>query len=322
MFAEALKPLVRAAGIVGASRHLLAEAARLLPELRDSLDLPPASDVEDEAARVRFFEGVAALVDAAAYERPLLIVLDDLHDAGPSSLDMLSYLAARLRGSAVMFALSAQPARAPASVLGRLRSLASLGSDGAEPASRSTLISLSPLSRDAAAAAIEDAAQRLRIPQLVVERILDRAGGLPALLPELLRRAESGDDIAQVPVSIRSLLQNRIQSLSSGQRRTFLVLALFGRPVSMSILAAAAHLSPQAAAETAGALLREELAERSEAGEIQPNPTAAELGLEIAGQASRAFLAGWIAEALADNRSTHPAELARFFSMAGRIRGK
>jgi hypothetical protein len=68
VFAEALRPLARASGVAGASRHLLAEAARLIPELRDEMELPVVTDVEDEAGRLRFFEGIAALIDAAAFE--------------------------------------------------------------------------------------------------------------------------------------------------------------------------------------------------------------------------------------------------------------
>src|SRR5207253_9411246 len=88
IFAEALRPLVRAPGVAGASAHLLAEAARLLPELRDSLDLPQVTAVEDESARLRFFEGVAAFIDAAAYEQHTIVALDDAQHLPPSSLDL------------------------------------------------------------------------------------------------------------------------------------------------------------------------------------------------------------------------------------------
>lgn len=320
LFADAFRPLVRAAGIVGASRHLLAEASRLLPELRDSMDLPALASIEDEAARVRFFEGIAALVDAAAYEQPLLIVLDDLQYIGPSSLDLLSYLTARLAGSAVMFVLVFRSSDAPVSTASRLRALAG-GGEGAGFASpdRAIRLTLGPLDRTAMAIAIDAAALEQRVGNAVVGRIIDRADGVPGHLSELLRRAAAGDDIAQLPVSVRALVQDRLQRLSSSQRRAFLVLGLLARPVSLKTLAAAAHLSEAATRETVDALVGDGFVERAD-GHVQADQAAADVALEIAGPASRAFLSGWIAEALSGDPRTPAAELARFHSMAGRSR--
>lgn len=319
LFAEALRPLVRASGIVGASRHLLAEASRLLPELRDSLDLPPIASIDDEAARIRFFEGVAALVDAAAYEHPLLIALDDLQYLGPSSLDLLSYLAGRLAGSAAMFVLTIRPADTPAPVLARLRAIAA-GRGGPEAqAPRSLVVVLPPLDRAAAAMAIEAACGTARLRDSVVSRILDRAAGVPGRFAELLRRASAGEDVAQLPVSVRSLAEERLSRLSSSQRRAFLVLGLLGRPVALATLADASHLSEAAARETAHVLESEGLI-AFEGEHAAADAFAADVALETAGKASRAFLAGWIADALASNPASPPAELARFFALAGRGR--
>ena len=314
LFADAFRPLVRAAGIVGASRHLLAEASRLLPELRDSLELPPLADIEDEAARVRFFEGVAALVDAAAYEHPLLIVLDDLQHIGPSSLDLLSYLTARLAGSAVMFVLGMRSPDAPAAVAARLRALAGDGQS-----TRAVRIVLSPLDRASTALAVAADDLRQRYNSAVVDRLIDRAEGLPGRLPELMRLVAAGDDLAQQPVSVRALLQERLQRLSSSHRRAFLVLALLGRPVSLKTLADAAHLSESAAAETAATLEAEGLVEAA-GNSVAADAAAAGVALESAGPASRAFLAGWISDALAADATTPAAERARFQAMAGRAR--
>lgn len=311
LFAEALRPAVRAQGIMGASRHLLAEAARLLPELRDSMDLPPVADVEDETARVRFFEGVAALIDAAAYERPVLMALEDLHHVGQSSLDLLSYLVARLAGSAVMFVLTLDPALTAPSTRDRIRLLVPDDSS-----SRARRLQLRPLGHHE----VRELLTRLR-PRLSAtdaEQVTHRAGGAPGRLPDLLRRLDAGEDLAQLPVSVRSLAADRLQQLSSSQRRSFLVLALFGRPVTEDALAAAAHLSRHAVDETVRSLRGEGLLRHADAGFLEADDIAAEVALETAGQPSRAFLAGWIAESLAADPKSHPAELARFCSLAGR----
>src|SRR5258708_37906096 len=112
--AEALGGVLRAPGVAGTSQHLLAEAARILPELRDSSPLPslPAADssgTEEAASRLRLYEGVAALLDGAAYEQSLCIVIDDLQHASSSTLDMLGYLTGRPPSSPTLFLLLYRP---------------------------------------------------------------------------------------------------------------------------------------------------------------------------------------------------------------------
>src|SRR4051812_17988665 len=103
--AEALRSALNAPGVAGTGRHLLAEAARILPELRDSFDLPEAGPIDAEGGRLRFFEGIAALLDSAAYEQPVCMVLDDMHNASALTIDLVDYLAARLHSSPVLIVL-------------------------------------------------------------------------------------------------------------------------------------------------------------------------------------------------------------------------
>ena len=48
--------------------------------------------------RTRFSEAVARLVERIAAERPLVILIDDLHWADNTSLDLLHYVARGLGG--------------------------------------------------------------------------------------------------------------------------------------------------------------------------------------------------------------------------------
>jgi hypothetical protein len=67
-----------------------AELARLVSALAVRLpDLPPASSYDEEAARFSFFAAVRDLLEAAGAERPLVLVLDDLHWADRESLVLL-----------------------------------------------------------------------------------------------------------------------------------------------------------------------------------------------------------------------------------------
>jgi ATP/maltotriose-dependent transcriptional regulator MalT len=74
------------------------ELARLLPELGAA---PPAR-IDDEFGRVRLFEAVKTALLAAAAERPLIVVVDDLHWADRASRELFGYLARVLRGGRVL----------------------------------------------------------------------------------------------------------------------------------------------------------------------------------------------------------------------------
>jgi DNA-binding SARP family transcriptional activator len=317
VFAEALRPLVRASGVAGASRHLLAEAARLLPELRDNFDLPPVSDVADEASRVRFFEGVAALIDAAAYEQPVLMVLEDLHAVTPSSLDLLTYLCARLAGSAVMFVLTVRDADAPAAVAGRLRALAEENGSSSPHGARAKRLVLGAIPPADAAQITSDAGRALGLAEIVVSRIALRSEGNPGRVTALLRLAAEGDELNATPVSMRDMVAARLQQLPSAQRRFFVAIALIGRPVSSQLAADVGHVTLAAAREAAAILEHNGLVERLSDDVFIATELAAHVATDAAGAASRTFLAGWIVDALSRDTRANPAELARFYAMAG-----
>ena len=87
----------------------LAKQARLLPELRDRFDLPAVTPVADDAERLRFYEGVAALLEAVAFEQPVLVVLEGLESSGERTQELLHFLATRLGDAAVLLLLATCP---------------------------------------------------------------------------------------------------------------------------------------------------------------------------------------------------------------------
>lgn len=77
--------------------------ATLLPELRSRLgDLPANYPLPPEQARLRLYEAINGLLAAVASERPLLLLLDDLHWADPATFDLLCYIAAHASESHLM----------------------------------------------------------------------------------------------------------------------------------------------------------------------------------------------------------------------------
>ncbi len=70
----------------------LAELSRLLPELRVRYPDLPVPTEDELTAKGRLFEAVARLFGALARRAPLVLLLEDLHWVGGSSLDLLRYL--------------------------------------------------------------------------------------------------------------------------------------------------------------------------------------------------------------------------------------
>ena len=86
----------------------LAELSRLLPELRVRYPDLPLPTGDELIAKGRLFEAVARLCDALTRRAPLVLLLEDLHWVGGSSLDLLRYLghAWKEHGSRVLLLLT------------------------------------------------------------------------------------------------------------------------------------------------------------------------------------------------------------------------
>ena len=81
-------------------RSLPVEIARILPELSSEAATP--AHVDAEQARFRLFDAVATLLRESAREQPVVIVLDDLHEADTASLEMLQFTARVLHDANVL----------------------------------------------------------------------------------------------------------------------------------------------------------------------------------------------------------------------------
>ena len=105
-FVEALRQYVRSCpasllasqvGVIsGELRRVVPELAERVPELAHPLAGDP------EGARHRLFEAVAALLFEAAQERPVVLLLDDLHWADTATLLLLKYVARYPRAGRLM----------------------------------------------------------------------------------------------------------------------------------------------------------------------------------------------------------------------------
>ncbi|UCB42552.1 MAG: AAA family ATPase [Dehalococcoidales bacterium] len=79
-----------------------ADVARIVSEVREKLRIKPRPPVNPEEDRYRLFQAVTGFLSNAATTRPLLVVLEDLHNADKDTLEMLIYVARNLGGTRLM----------------------------------------------------------------------------------------------------------------------------------------------------------------------------------------------------------------------------
>jgi tetratricopeptide (TPR) repeat protein len=104
-FVEALRSYVLSREIKDLRKELgtgAADVARIISEIRERLKikLQPPSDPEE--ARYRLLQAVTSFLSNAATVQPLLVVLEDLHDADKGTLDMLTYVSRNLAGTRLL----------------------------------------------------------------------------------------------------------------------------------------------------------------------------------------------------------------------------
>ncbi len=84
-------------------RQLLGNMAYLIPEVRQSLpELPQSTVLGPKQEQLRLMTSLTQFIDRAVHRQPWLIILDDLHWADQSSLELLSYLGRYLASMPLM----------------------------------------------------------------------------------------------------------------------------------------------------------------------------------------------------------------------------
>ncbi len=258
---EALRgylPKVDPAQLEGMKPLWLAEVAKLVPELGELVKLPegltrrPQPEGEEQwRLTIALTEFLLALSEEAWPEakpeaRPLLIFLDDLHQADESTLRYLHYLAHHLLGKRIL-------------LLGTYRT-EELGGALAELISRLhpqgllERMSLGRLSREEAATLIREML-KLEGEEEFIEKIYQETEGNPFFIIELLKALIEGGALyfeegmwrtplaevseAHIPPTVRELISQRLRRLSPRGRKLLELAAVAGQEVELEVLAGA-----------------------------------------------------------------------------------
>jgi DNA-binding CsgD family transcriptional regulator len=191
-----------------------------------SADWPAPADWPTAAERFRYHRALRALLEQLGRERPVALLLDDLHWADAASIEFVLHLLRRPPRTAYLAAFAMRP-QAPAPQL----------LDAARNAPGSEQLALAPLSHEASLALIDGVADRdLR------ERLVRDAGGNPLFLEELARIARRPG--AALPPTLIAAVQLEIGSLAPASRMLIDGAAVAGDPFDPELAAAAAGLEP------------------------------------------------------------------------------
>jgi class 3 adenylate cyclase/tetratricopeptide (TPR) repeat protein len=234
------------------------ELVRLLPALAAKVDdLPPLLHSDPETESYRLFDAVAAWLAAAAAERPLLLVLDDLHWAAKPTLLLFKHIvrSAELSGPAV-------PAARPRLLIigthrdtevGRAHPLTDLLAD----LRRDTGVERMPL-RGLDEAGVEAfvtvaSGQADATAQQVAHAVWAETEGNPFFIGEVLRHlveshavfqrdgrwVTAGDGTAiGIPEGVRDVIGRRLSRLPAAANDVLSVAAVIGRDFDVGVLAA------------------------------------------------------------------------------------
>jgi tetratricopeptide (TPR) repeat protein len=225
---------------LGPAAHYLAQIdpalRRRFPELR------AAPSLETMDARFALADALTEFLTQLATERPLVLVIDDLHAAARDSLMLLQHLARSIHDARVFVLGAYRPFEATA-VHGSAESLAAIARQG-------TLIPLGGLSSEEVDRLVE--LRMGRSPSLELSRaVFQLTEGTPLFVDETVRwlRAEGRLDLAPnapavlgIPPTVRALITRRLTLLSAEARRALTVASVIGREFSEELLSRASRL--------------------------------------------------------------------------------
>lgn len=200
------------------------------PYLRDLLEVPQHEgdrsfyEALDAAARARGKErALAELIEAHARRQPLLVTVEDIHWADAGTLSLLGAVArATTRGRAALI-MTTRVEGDPLDAGWR-----AMAADSFQ-----LTIHLSPLAPSEA----QTIAKRFPAAEVFAAKCVERAGGNPLFLEQLLRTA--GDLVdGRLPNSIKSVVLARIDLLADNDRRAIEAASVLGQRFTLANLRA------------------------------------------------------------------------------------
>ncbi len=256
------------------------QLVKIAPDLGVNEVITPAAILDNpESERRVVLDAVARFFTEAASRIPYVLYVNDLQWASASTVEILRLLAERV------LQLETNGKRLPLALLGAFRDDEVKGrplegliaSQAAEPS-----LSLRPIGREQVARMIESMLGS-EAPATFVERVASETGGNPFFIEEVVRALiENGsvfirDDAwaatteiqkLEIPASIGAVFRRRAAQLDASERALLELIALFARPLPVSILGRIMGGSPEQLYATLAALEQRQMIQRDSSDEL------------------------------------------------------
>jgi predicted ATPase len=221
------------------------ELARIVPSVSERIHVLPRPPGDPEEDRWRLLDAAVHLLRSAAAHQPLLLVLEDLHDADRGTLDLLLHVSRSLH-------------RAPLLVVGTYRDVEV---DRAHPLSAALIelhrasnvarIHLHGLSTGEVQRLLAETSQQT-IPQPFAELVQRQTEGNPLFVREtlrfvldsglmerrdgVLRRVGDQSLAGRIPEGLRDAVGKRLSKLGDSTNRVLSVASVLGREFQLDVL--------------------------------------------------------------------------------------
>jgi class 3 adenylate cyclase/tetratricopeptide (TPR) repeat protein len=206
-----------------AFRPILELLGRQVPSLHGE-ELSMLAALEQQTERKRKVLGL--LLEEflrMARERPVLLVVEDLHWADPSTLELLSLLGERVEEVSLFLLLSARTEfQPPWRHSPRLHRLV-----------------LERLSVESTAALVKEVVGDRHLPEETVRQLVARTDGIPLFVEELTRMVlerAPAESLRLIPVTLQELLLARLDALPAHQKALAQLCAVVGRTFRQALL--------------------------------------------------------------------------------------
>jgi DNA-binding SARP family transcriptional activator/predicted ATPase len=209
--------------------------------------LPVEPGTEDESTRFRAWDDICATLAAAAQERTVLVVLDDLHWADVSSLRVLGLLLETVRRGRLGLVATWRDRPQPTGALAAV----------AEGLARrhATRLSLEGLAPEEVAAVVQAVAATTPSPAQAAA-LQARTEGNPFFLVEYARLVEHGDHLGALldephpPAAVHDVLRRRVERLSEQTVRVLRTASVMGRDFDLATLCRATGVDEEVALDS------------------------------------------------------------------------
>lgn len=236
---------LQAADAIAAVAHLL------------SLPLPADREVPTVAPEIRREKTIETLLFwllAQAGHRPLLLVVEDIHWADPSTLQLLTLMLRHVPTARLLLILTFRPDYQPTW----------------KTHSYVTHVTLARLSKRECDAMVRNLVKQATLPDELIGQLIDRADGVPLFIEELIKtvvESHSADGYGgdtprygdtSIPATLRDSLMARLDRLNS-VKLTAQIASTLGRDFSFELLQAASGFGESILVQTLTQLVEREI---------------------------------------------------------------